>query len=414
MTLGLPFHLAPNVIRRAFVAAQHTFAATLLGIALVTVLVMQAADTQWAIWPAAILILPGLVLLFVSDRDESILWSIFYVVVGGLGTFASGLVLSRFDQDLQIGTNTVLSCTAISVLMVAGPPRGLLSLLAWTVIGFLVGGGAILLGNLVVGVSLTPALVTLAAFIGTVLVVPLLSHVNRLHHLAQPSLQRAANEVQMAQLRSALELKSAAIMHDTVLNHLAVIANWKSEIVDPGLREELRRDLDAMTSDDWLLDLDSGIDAHKPLDWRSSPLALAIRDAAAMGLDIEITGDMSACLRLDHECATALGLAVKQCLVNVLRHSGTTRAEVSAFASPTEISVMVSDEGNGFNVAENGGDRLGLRASVIKRIQAVDGVARVWSLPGEGTSILLTLPIQSKKPVIAKRSRDDEPRGGET
>ena len=42
--------------------------------------------------------------------------------------------------------------------------------------------------------------------------------------------------------------------------------------------------------------------------------------------------------------------------------------------------------------AETGSDRLGLRQSVRKRIERLGGSVVIWSRPGAGTSVLLTLP----------------------
>ena len=88
-----------------------------------------------------------------------------------------------------------------------------------------------------------------------------------------------------------------------------------------------------------------------------------------------------------------MGLAVKQCLVNVLKHAGTDRAEVVVYGSAGEVSIMIIDGGKGFSEPETSLDRLGLRQSVRRRIEAVDGTVQVWSTPGTGTSILLRLPV---------------------
>ena len=103
----------------------------------------------------------------------------------------------------------------------------------------------------------------------------------------------------------------------------------------------------------------------------------------------------AAVARLDRESSAALGLAVKQCLVNVLKHSGTTQAEVAVYGSDADVSVMVVDTGKGFTEAETGVDRLGLRNSVRRRIEAVEGTVQVWSTPGRGTSIMIRVPVET-------------------
>jgi signal transduction histidine kinase len=56
---------------------------------------------------------------------------------------------------------------------------------------------------------------------------------------------------------------------------------------------------------------------------------------------------------------------------------------------------MVVDTGKGFTEAETGIDRLGLRNSVRRRIEAVEGTVQVWSTPGRGTSIMIRVPVET-------------------
>jgi signal transduction histidine kinase len=53
---------------------------------------------------------------------------------------------------------------------------------------------------------------------------------------------------------------------------------------------------------------------------------------------------------------------------------------------------MVIDTGKGFSEEETGSDRLGLRQSVRRRIEAVGGTVQVWSTPGKGTSVMIRVP----------------------
>jgi signal transduction histidine kinase len=97
-----------------------------------------------------------------------------------------------------------------------------------------------------------------------------------------------------------------------------------------------------------------------------------------------------------------VALAVKQCLVNVLKHADTNVAEVVIYGAGDEVSIMIIDGGKGFSERETSVDRLGLRQSVRKRIESVDGSVQVWSTPGTGTSILIRLP--AKGPVARERA----------
>jgi signal transduction histidine kinase len=54
---------------------------------------------------------------------------------------------------------------------------------------------------------------------------------------------------------------------------------------------------------------------------------------------------------------------------------------------------MVVDHGRGFDPSAVGEDRLGIRSSVIARIENCGGSVRLWSAVGAGTSIVMTVPV---------------------
>ncbi|HEY5229783.1 MAG TPA: ATP-binding protein, partial [Galbitalea sp.] len=133
-----------------------------------------------------------------------------------------------------------------------------------------------------------------------------------------------------------------------------------------------------------------------------SALLAAVQEARDLSLAVDVTGDPGAIGRLTSERDVAVGLAVKQCLVNVLRHAQIGRAEVVVIGSVTDVSVMVIDAGRGFSEQLIASDRLGLRQSVRRRIESVGGEVRLWSTPGRGTSVLIRVPSGS-----ALRGSDD-------
>jgi signal transduction histidine kinase len=208
----------------------------------------------------------------------------------------------------------------------------------------------------------------------------------------QPSIYRAEQDEQVASLRYRIEARAAAIMHDTLLNHLAALGTAKVGPLSDSLRSELERDLEFLIGEEWLTDNSLAVTARARRDWGHSEVSVAIEDSRRLGLDIDVTGDLAAVARLTKERSTALGLAVKQCLVNVVKHSGTKMAEVNVYSSESHVSVMVIDSGKGFLESETAPDRLGLRQSVRKRIEAVGGEVQVWSTVGRGTSIMITVP----------------------
>ena len=80
------------------------------------------------------------------------------------------------------------------------------------------------------------------------------------------------------------------------------------------------------------------------------------------------------------------------------RHSGVDRAEIVVFGDGTDLTVMVIDDGVGFDQAAVAPDRLGLTNSVEARLGRVDGHVQIWSSPGSGTSIVLRVPFAPASP----------------
>lgn len=396
MSLGLPAHLAPQAAQRAFVAAQHTVAATLLSISVFSVLVLQSAHVGLTLWPAALVLLPAIGMLTLRGRGRSVAWAIGYLVVAGAGVYLFAIVVLGQPVPVVDGDGFSSLGIKIAVIMVGGVATSTGSGLAWTTAGYLVAEGALAAAHLQSGLSLHFDLAMLLTYLGTMAIMPLIGYVHRRQLGAQPRLHRAAQDEQVAALRYRIEVKAATLMHDTVLNHLAALADSTGDELAPTLRAQIEEDVRSLTDEDWLSDTPEVVDEKARAEWQHSGLFTAVQEGRLLGLEIDVTGDLSAVGRLDRENSIALGLAVKQCLVNVLKHSGTTHAEVAVYGSDSALSVMVIDNGNGFSEAATGPDRLGLRSSVRKRIELVGGQVNVWSTPGRGTSIMIKVPVAER------------------
>jgi signal transduction histidine kinase len=208
----------------------------------------------------------------------------------------------------------------------------------------------------------------------------------------RPELERAVMAEELSVLRYNTEVKAAAIMHDTVLGHLSAIAAGRDGALPPSLRNQMQKDLAVLIGEDWLSDPSPGSDDPSKSDWRRSALLSAVQEARELSMTVDVTGDLAAIDRLSTERDVAVGLAVKQCLVNVLRHAQVARAEVAVIGSESDVSIMVIDAGRGFSEQQVASDRLGLRQSVRRRIESVNGEVRLWSTPGRGTSVLIRVP----------------------
>ncbi len=403
----MPTYLAPNIVRRSFVVAQHTVAFTLLSITVLMALVFQNAQPTAILWPAIVAPLPALGLLLIAERVRAFVWSLSYLVVGGLGVHLYALVM--LDQPIPVHYSDGFTFLAMKValLMVGGVTFGVGAGIAGAVAGYVTGELAVALALVESGGALHFDIPAFVMLLGAVVAVVVFGRNDPRYMWVLPSLRRAARADYVASMRYRIEVKAATLMHDTVLNHLAAVAGSEADSLDPQLRQQIQQDVEFLTAEEWLTETLVGpgdSENETRSDWLHSGLFAAIREVRLLGLDVATSGDFTAVSRLDREASIAVGLAVKQCLVNVLKHSGTTEAEVTVYRSDSEFSVMVIDSGCGFVESATSADRLGLRSSVRKRIELVGGTVTVWSTPGRGTSIMITVPMAhgSASPTVEK------------
>ena len=391
MSIWFPGHLRPQVIVRAFARSNHVVGYVALASAFLVVASVQAQDPSRILWPALIALVPMAILLRQVDRRRTLFNSITYVVVGAACVYWFSVTVMA-EYPLSGTDGFVLSAVRIALMMVGGAGASALSGIMWCVIGLVAAEvvviGAALRTDTVLAVD-TTSLVALLLAASALLAI---RRGLRRSTGSQPTIHRAARDEELAALRYRIETKAAAVMHDTVLGHLAAIAAAPPGPLGPGMRQKVERDLEVLIGEEWLSDDARDLTSRSRSEWQHSPLFAAVEEVRTLGLDVEVTGDPAAVARLDPARAAALGLAAKQCLVNVLKHSGVDRAEVVVFGADTEVSVMIIDTGKGFVVGETGADRLGIRASVRRRMEAVGGDVKLWSALGRGTSVVLRVP----------------------
>jgi len=109
-----------------------------------------------------------------------------------------------------------------------------------------------------------------------------------------------------------------------------------------------------------------------------------------MGLEVDWHG--SGQVLLPSDVLDSFLLALGECLENVRRHSGVTRADVTISDDDTTVRAMVTDAGRGFDLSAVSTERLGFAESVVARLRDVGGTARLFSSPGSGTTVVLEVP----------------------
>ncbi|WP_262105839.1 ATP-binding protein [Arthrobacter sp. Marseille-P9274] len=179
-------------------------------------------------------------------------------------------------------------------------------------------------------------------------------------------------------IRETERAEIAAHLHDSVLQTLALIQNRASSEQDVTrlaraqereLREWLYRDKRQEQGD--LVD-------------RIKSVAAEIEDAYGQPVDVVAVGDTAMTDR--HE---ALVHATREAVQNAAKHAG---GNISVYLEcrPGSAEVFVRDRGPGFDLANVPADRLGVRESLINRMERHGGDARIRNT-GNGTEVQLSL-----------------------
>ncbi|MER7622496.1 PspC domain-containing protein [Streptomyces sp. NPDC126503] len=206
--------------------------------------------------------------------------------------------------------------------------------------------------------------------------------------LAGPWLVRMSqdlSEERTLRIRAQERAEVAAHVHDSVLHTLTLI---QRNAEDPG---EVRRLARAQERElrNWL---------YRPegtgRDEEPETLAEAVKRAAAevedkhgVPLEVVVVGDCP----LD-EKLTAQMQAAREAMVNAAKYGGEGGAvQVYAEVEGRTVFVSVKDRGPGFDLDAVPEDRMGVRESIIGRMQRNGGSARLRSVPDGGTEVELEM-----------------------
>lgn len=197
-------------------------------------------------------------------------------------------------------------------------------------------------------------------------------------------------------VRSQERADVAAHLHDSVLQTLALLqknAGDSAAVATLARRQE--RELRA-----WLYG-----DDEQPGDSLVAALraiAADVEDTHHVPVEVIAVGDTP----LDPD-TTALARAAREAVVNAAKHAHVDRIDVYAECGGIAAEVFVRDRGVGFDPDAIADDRMGVRGSIVDRLERHGGTASVRSAPGEGTEVALHLPLRSPEPPPADQGTHD-------
>ena len=105
--------------------------------------------------------------------------------------------------------------------------------------------------------------------------------------------------------------------------------------------------------------------------------------------------------RLPFEVETALYRISQEALTNISKHAEASRCSLKLQHTRDEIALVVQDNGRGFDaaaIAEPNGSLRGIGIlSMERRAEDLGGAFRIESRPGEGTAILVAVPLSPQR-----------------
>ena len=221
----------------------------------------------------------------------------------------------------------------------------------------------------------------------------------------QEQLQTLASELSLTEERERRRL--ATVLHDHIAQ-LLVMAKAKSENLQESRRcrglaepmEEVQKLIEESIRHTRSLIFELSPPILYDLGFESAMDWLAEHMQQQYGLVVEVEDDGQS-KDLDNEVRALLFRAVQELLFNVLKHAQVSRARVCMRRDGEHLRVAVEDKGAGFGPDElcaPSGKMAGFGLfSIRERLNYFGGRMEIDSLPGQVTSVILTIPLKPDK-----------------
>jgi signal transduction histidine kinase len=389
----LPRELAARIINGTVATMGLAVGALTIVLAipvLIETLIMRgrAADIPL---PLALLVIILLAIAAVARwrRTEVVL---VYLAVAGAATIGYELALLAGDRAILDEALFLVNRPTLALVAVGVTAATALSGILWCSLGLVVATGVSLTAALIAEVPFRPGLGPLMVFVIAVVGYLTFAAIQNTQRRQVPNFDELEAETQRLARGEDLSRRTTAAVHDTVLNDLSIVMNT-TDTLDERVVTRLLEDLEQLRSAEWMSQTTTIPSADDEDAGLRNEIMRMVSDFQWRGLSIHVTGSGTGVYRLDPDVARALIGSVSAAFENVLRHSGATVAELEVIYGEDVITVMVSDQGVGFDPAAVPPDRLGVRASIVDRMDSVGGSVRIWSSHGSGTTVMITVPI---------------------
>lgn len=389
----LPRELAARVISSGMARAVWAVNIANLVLAIPLLLEFSYRDRLGAHLAAPLAILVALAALATMGLVILRPWVVaVFLTLGALGAIGYEVLLIAADPGVTSQALFLVNRPAVSLVLVGVAATEALVGTVYTVLGFLTSMFTSAIVALITSSPFRMGWGPLLALLVYVTAFVVLAAIQAGRRRRIPNLEALELETRRLELEENLQARVAAAIHDTLLNDISFVMN-SPDTLDERMINRLRADLATLSDPRWLREDSPTTDVLEQDVGLRNEIMKLISDVQWRGLSVTVTGMGAGIYRLAPDAPAALLGAIRACLENALHHSGANAAEVNLVYESDSVTVMVTDQGQGFDPAAIGEDRLGLRQSVVDRIESVGGDVRIWSSPGEGTSIVMRLPV---------------------
>ncbi len=198
-----------------------------------------------------------------------------------------------------------------------------------------------------------------------------------------------AEAIQVAVLQAKAEAESKerrrldALIHDSVLTALISATNAKTSVEAQSAAELASSALDKLAK------LEANAADGSPV-FCGDLFDSIITAAKRLDPEIEARKDCQTHFAVNQEVSSALTEAILQGLQNSQIHAGlNAKRELILKASPGVLKLVLKDDGRGFRPNRVPKGRLGIKNSIIGRVQSVGGEVHIVSSPGQGATVIL-------------------------
>lgn len=386
--VGLPRVAAARITVVGLALTQRMIA--LVGAGISATIVIDVQLSRGIVEALPLIVAPyvgiGMLALLLIWRS-TVLTATVFLLGGAVLSVAVPVIGLAADPGFDDPGPYLINRVATAICLVGAVGGSAVSGLLWSALGFVVAQSSVLIGLALAGSDVGPGSGPLIVFSISAVAYLTLALAQRQSARQLEPLRAAEREVLDLDDRRALERRAAGVVHDTVLADLTAIARSPGALSDHAravLSEHLRV-VDAASVGDTPTVSSAGSALGDAV------LGL-VHDYQWSGVRIDVSGVESLHGRVSSPVRHAVVGAVRAALDNVVQHASTDRAEIVVGERAGQVTVLVVDDGVGFDPAQIADDRLGVRASITDRIAQVGGTVRLWSGP-DGTTVMMTVPL---------------------